>query len=129
MRLNELFWRKNPNKDLQQRWGTMEKETLKKYLLIYGYGRWNKIRKQSAATCKILKDKSETEIHAFANDFVRTLFFNQQTEKNELKGFLLGLLEQDIEVPFVENSQKDWGDLISQRASPWAKRLQLLSRV
>ena len=54
----------------------MEKETLKKYLLNYGYGRWSKIRNYSAATCKILKDKPEMEIKAFANDFVRTLFFS-----------------------------------------------------
>ena len=40
-------------------WGNMEKETLKKYLLIYGYGRWSKIRKISAATCKILKSKND----------------------------------------------------------------------
>jgi hypothetical protein len=37
----------------------MEKETLKKYLLNYGYGRWHKIREFSAQTCKILKDKPE----------------------------------------------------------------------
>lgn len=95
----------------------------------YGYGRWTKIRKQSAATCKILKDKPEAEIHAFANDFVRTLFGNLQSEKNELKGFLLGLLEQDRDVAFVDTQQKEWGELITQRATPWAKRLQLISRV
>ncbi len=91
----------------------MEKETLKKYLMNYGYGRWSKIRKHSAATCKILKDKPEREIQAFANDFVRTLFYNQQTEKNELKGFLLSLLESDPDAPFVENHQRDWGEQIS----------------
>ena len=72
----------------------MEKETLKKYLLNYGYGRWRKIRNYSSKTCKILKDKPEIEIKAFSNDFVRTLFFNQQSEKNELKGFLLSLLDE-----------------------------------
>ena len=77
-------------------------------------------------TCKILKEKPEQEIHAFANDFVRTLFYNQQTEKNELKGFLLGLLEQDTDVQLVDSQQKDWGELIQQRSTPWAKRLQLL---
>lgn len=52
----------------------MEKETLKKYLLQYGYGRWQKIRKQSAKLCKILKDKPDLELKAFANDFLRTIF-------------------------------------------------------
>jgi hypothetical protein len=47
------------DRELSQRWGAMEKETLKKYLLNYGYGRWHKIREFSAQTCKILKDKPE----------------------------------------------------------------------
>jgi len=37
-----------PDLQLQASWGNMEKETLKKYLLIYGYGRWIKIRNFSA---------------------------------------------------------------------------------
>ncbi len=70
---------------LQQKWGNMEKETLKKYLLIYGYGRWQKIKKKSLQSCKILVNKTDTELEAFGADFVRTLFENLQTEKNELK--------------------------------------------
>ena len=54
----------------------MEKEALKKYLLIYGYGRWSKIRSISAKQCQILKDKTNEEMQAFADDFVRTLFNN-----------------------------------------------------
>jgi len=92
---------------------------LKKYLLIYGYGRWGKIRQTSATTCKILIEKPEAEMRAFANDFVRTLFENLITEKNELKGFLLNLIEKSS--PFVHNPSKDWGELM--RATPWAKRL------
>ena len=80
--------------------------------------------------CRVLISKSEDELRAFANDFVRTLFENLQTEKNELKGFLLNLIELTqgkIKRPFVHNPSKDWGELM--RATPWAKRLQLLSRV
>ena len=66
-------------------------------------------------------------MRAFANDFVRTLFENLQTEKNELKGFLLNLIHIDKSGPFVHNPSKDWGELM--RATPWAKRLQLLQRV
>lgn len=29
-------------------WGNMEKETLKKYMLNFGYGRWKKVRMESA---------------------------------------------------------------------------------
>ena len=104
-------------------WGNMEKETLKKYLLIYGYGRWSKIRKISAATCKILKNKTDVEMKAHANDFVGTLYEHLQTEKNELKGFLMNLIEDSAQDPFVHNPAKEWGEVISQRATPWGKRL------
>ena len=66
---------------------------------------------------------------AYANDFVRTLFEHLQTEKNELKGFLMNLVEDSAADPFISNPAKEWGEVISQRATPWAKRLQLLSRV
>lgn len=92
---------------------------MKKYLLIYGYGRWAKIRYTSASSCKILSKKSEEEMRTFANDFVRTLFENLISDKNELKLFLLNLLEKSNS--FVHNPSKDWGELM--RATPWAKRI------
>jgi hypothetical protein len=48
---------------------------------------------------------------AFAQDFVRTLFLNLQTEKNELKIFLLSLLSPNDEI-FVKCQAKDWGESI-----------------
>lgn len=104
----------------------MEKESLKKYLLMFGYGRWSKIRKYSKSHDKILKDKPDIEMKAFANDFIRTLFEFLQTEKNELKNFLINLIDEKPDDPFVQSLPKEWGELISQRATPWAKRLQLL---
>lgn len=91
----------------------MEKETLKKYLLQFGYGielslwlfllgRWAKIKKYSKFHCKILSNKSEIEMKAFANDFVRTVFeFLHPSEKNELKNFLINLLDEKTDDPFV----------------------------
>jgi hypothetical protein len=35
------------DKVLTNKWSMIEKESLKKYLLQFGYGRWNKIRKYS----------------------------------------------------------------------------------
>jgi hypothetical protein len=70
----------------------MEKETLKKYLLNFGFGRWKTIQKKSAQTCKILQNKASQELQAHSEDFVRTLFFNLQTDKTELKLFLMSLL-------------------------------------
>jgi hypothetical protein len=57
-------------------WGNMEKETLKKYLLNYGFGRWSTIQKKSAQSCKILQSKPPAELQAYAEDFVHTLFNN-----------------------------------------------------
>ena len=41
--------KKYPDNDLLNSWSTMEKDTLKKHLLQFGYGRWKKIRKFSAS--------------------------------------------------------------------------------
>ena len=65
-------------------------------------------------------------MRAFANDFMRTLFENLVSDSNELKVFLLYLLEKS-DTHFVHNPAKDWGEL--NRATPWAKRIQLLHRV
>ncbi len=93
--------KKIPDKTLMAKWGSMEKETLKKYLLQFGYNRWAKIRKYSKNHCKIIKDKSDQEMKAFANDFIRTLFEFVQNEKNELKNFLINLIDEKPEDPFV----------------------------
>ena len=78
---------------LCQQWGNIEKETLKKYLLMYGFDRWSKIRNKSAQSCKILAKKTDEEMEAMGSDFVRCLFANVQTEKNELKSLLLSLIQ------------------------------------
>ena len=120
--------RKYPNHTLQKVWTSMERETLKKYLLQFGYGRWNKIREQSQSQDKILFSKSDTEMKAFSNDFIRTLFENLDS-KNELRQFLVQLIDEEPDDPFIQSTPKEWGDQISQRAVPWAKRLQLLYRI
>ena len=66
--------KKYPDNDLLNSWSTMEKDTLKKHLLQFGYGRWKKIRKFSASQDKILMNKNDREMKAFSNDFIRTLF-------------------------------------------------------
>lgn len=81
----------------------MEKESLKKLLLTFGYGRWAKIRKHSRGHDKILKDKPDVEMKAFANDFIRTLFEYIQHEKNELKNFLINIIDEKPEDPFVQS--------------------------
>jgi hypothetical protein len=82
----------------------LEKESLKKYLLQFGYGRWNKIRKYSGVNCKILRDKPDYEMKAFANDFLRTLYdqlINEKNEKNELRSFIMNTIEEYPEDAFL----------------------------
>lgn len=74
---------------------------MKKYLLIFGYSRWTKIRKYSKDHDKILKDKPDTEMKAFSNDFIRTLIEFLMNEKSELKTFLINLIDEKPEDPFV----------------------------
>lgn len=96
--------KKPMDKVLTNKWSMIEKESLKKYLLQFGYGRWNKIRKYSFQTCKILKDKPDIEMKAFANDFLRTLYdqlINEKNEKNELRGFIMNTIEELPEDPYV----------------------------
>jgi hypothetical protein len=38
---------------------------------------------------------------AFSNDFIRNLFEYLQNEKNELKNFLINLIDEKPEDPFV----------------------------
>lgn len=68
------IYRKEPDVELKNSWTNMEKDTLKKYLLQFGYGRWEKIRKVSKNQDKILMTKSDQQMKAFSNDFIRTLF-------------------------------------------------------
>lgn len=68
-------------------------------------------------------------MRAFSNDFIRTLFEYLPAEKQDLKYFLINLIEEESGDPFVHSSPKEWGDQINQRAIPFAKRLQLLYRV
>ena len=99
-----MMMKRMPDKALMQRWGSMEKETLKKYLLQFGYGRWRKIRKFSKSHCKILKEKTDVEMKAFANDFIRTLYeYLTPNEKTELKSFLINLIDEKPEDPFVQS--------------------------
>jgi|TARA_B110000285_G_C14981035_1_gene541354 hypothetical protein len=40
---------------------------------------------------------------AFSNDFIRTLFEYLQAEKSDLKAFLINLIDEEPEDPFVQS--------------------------
>lgn len=79
-------------------------------MLVFGYGRWDKIKEASKEAsvqfdCKMqigLFTKSDTEIKAFANAFVRAICDNFNFERYELKMFMLNIIEEkptDLYVP------------------------------
>jgi hypothetical protein len=50
---------------------------------------------------------------AFANDFLRTLYDNiqsEKTEKTELRGFIINVIEESDS--FVQSSAREWGEQI-----------------
>jgi hypothetical protein len=52
-------------------------------------------------------------MRAFANDFLRTLYdnlVNEKTEKNELRSFLVNVIDERPEDPFIQSVSKDWGE-------------------
>jgi hypothetical protein len=46
-KMTKIIEAHHPDQELKS-WGNMEKETLKKYLLNFGFGRWSTIQKKSA---------------------------------------------------------------------------------
>ena len=117
---------KIPDLDLANKWTAHEKDCLRKYILIYGYGRWKIIKTNSGG---VLNDKSELEMKVFSNAFIRSIIELLTSEKNELKKFLMNLIDEGPDDPFILSKKDDWGQLIKQRAPAWGKRLQLIYRI
>jgi hypothetical protein len=111
---------------LASKWTSHEKDCLRKYILIYGYGRWKIIKQNSGG---VLSEKSEVEIKVFANAFIKTIVEFLPQEKTELRRFLIGLIDEAPEDPYILPKKEDWGTLIKQRAPAWGKRIQLIYRV
>lgn len=117
-RLSDMLY---PNK-----WTCHEKDCLRKYVLIYGYGRWKMLKQNSGG---VLSDKPEMEIKIYSNAFVKTIVEFLPQEKVELRKFLVNLIDEPVNEPYILPKKDDWGTLIKQRAPAWGKRIQLLYRV
>lgn len=116
-------------KSLNDEWTNIEKDNLKKNLLLFGYDRWLKIRKASKDHSGFLVNKDDKILKAFSNGFIRNIYQFIPYDKQELRKYLLNLIDEKNDIPVVETNPNDWGELIKQRATPWGKRLQLLDRV
>ena len=119
-----------PDNSISKKWTIHEKDSLKKYLLLYGYNRWNKIRTNSGG---VLNEKSDLELKVMSNSFIRCIIkllsTNKENNKENNKEFLLNLIEEKNKEPYVLPSIEDWGNLIKQRAPAWGKRIQLLHTI
>jgi hypothetical protein len=110
-------------------WTNIEKDNLKKNLLLYGYGRWDEIRKASKDHSGFLVSKSDEILRAFSNAFIKNICQYISFDKNELRKYLQNMVDESNNTPVIETNPNDWGELIKQRATPWGKRLQLLDRI
>ncbi len=79
---------------LATKWTANEREQLKKLLLIYGYGRWNKIRKNSPELEGTISKKSDVELKAYSIAFIKSIVEYLSFEKTELKKYLMTLAEE-----------------------------------
>ena len=88
---------------LATKWTVNEREQLKKVLMIYGYGRWEKIRKNSPEIDGTLKKKSDIELKAYSVAFIKSILEYLSFEKTELKKYLAYVIEDqkqdDLYVP------------------------------
>lgn len=84
---------------LATKWTMDEREQLKKMLSIYGYERWNKIRKNSQELSK----KPDTELRAYSIAFMKSILEYLNFEKTELKKYLTSIVDScpsdDLYVP------------------------------
>lgn len=124
--ISEFSMNKKPDSALANKWTSHEKDSLRKYILIFGYGRWKIIKYNSGG---VLIEKTEQELKVFSNAFIRTIIEFLPLEKSELKKFLVNLIDEKSDDPFIVSKRDDWGTLIKQRAPAWGKRIQLIYRV
>jgi len=124
--LNKTQNKKLPDMSLALKWTNHEKDCLRKYVLIFGYGRWKIIKQNSGG---VLSDKPDLELKVFANAFIKTIIEFLPQEKSELRKFLINLIDETADDPYILPKKDDWGTLLKQRAPAWGKRIQLLYRV
>lgn len=107
-------------------------------MLIYGYGRWEKIVGASKGVNALynqrisigLDKKPISAIKAFGNSFMRSISENLSFEMKHLEPTLLNLIDEESTDFFVPISSKTWDmNLIRQRANLWGKRLVFLYKI
>ncbi|CDW85164.1 f y-rich n-terminus family protein [Stylonychia lemnae] len=109
-------------------WSLNERETFKRYFLIFGYGRWQLIRDSSKNSGFNLEDKADEEMILYANSFIQTIISQLKAqETKEVQQFLINLVETNQYDAVIDSNLQMWGgESFAQRAIQWGKRIQLL---
>jgi hypothetical protein len=88
---------------------------LKRYLLLFGYDRWSKIRSVSKQSCKLVSSKPDEEMRPYANMFIMHLA-NCLEKEPELYDRVLRIIEvKDSDVK-IYASPSDYADNIMTSA-------------
>lgn len=75
-------------------WTLNERETFKRYFLVFGYGRWQLIRDSSKSSGYNLEEKADEEMVLYANSFIQTIISQlKSNESKEVRDFLINLIE------------------------------------
>ena len=120
---------KKPDEALSRKWTNYERECLQKYLVTFGYDRWDVIKDNSD---KVLSDKKDLELKMFSLAFIKRIIeLLPHHTKGELVSFLVDLIRdnENEDEPFIDHKREDWGTLINHKAIAWGKRIQFLYKV
>jgi hypothetical protein len=108
------------------------KESLKKYLMLFGFQRVDKMRKCSDNLTLVPLE----QLNFYLNSFIKMLYDNLPSEfEHELKGFLVRKISNDKHEEMTPDKKaealkeelKFWGgDKILGQVVPWTRRLLLL---
>lgn len=106
---------KVPDRNLASKWSIDDKEQLKKFLLLNGYGRWRKIQDSSRSIGGKLCEKPVTELRAFSNSFLRAIAENLGPESQELKNHLHSIVEEMSNDPYIAPNASKYISNLNER--------------
>ncbi|CAD8077937.1 unnamed protein product [Paramecium primaurelia] len=110
------------DKVLYAKWTQEDKEMLKKLILQFGYGRWNKLQQLKFA------NRTKQEIKAFANSLLRSIV--ELLVNYDLGAGIVNLIEENPDDPYIETNQKDWElQNLKQKLISISKRILMLAKI
>ena len=90
---------------------------------MFGYGRWEKIRKMSQGQSGSLVEKSDIDLRLLANSFLTTIEKHIPFDKLELKKFILNMIVTRPEDIQLEESNEYLDHSVLSRATSSGSRL------